>query len=312
MNLPRALASALLLTGVAALAAPVTEFPYRRAAVPADGRLTLTDYDRRDWGPELVHYRLDTKAFVPGKLALLGPDGKAVPFQVEGDLLAFVASLPQGKSVTYTLVKADTDRSAENLTVRVTKAEKHASADILVSNEFLTLRLPNPEGEYDKTQGQAPPPPLVGWRTGDGPWRGDLMTHRLGYNPHLHTSQLFRLQVDARGAGYVVVADAIQTGWVARLDGERVNLRRADHALVAVYVPEGRHTIELVARPRGWRAGIALSLAALVVVVGLFAWILSRRYRRTRAARRASAARPGGDSEASGRPEAADRVPSVR
>jgi len=32
---------------------------------------------------------------------------------------------------------------------------------------------------------------------GEGPWRGDLLTHRIRYNPHLHTSRLFRLQVEA-------------------------------------------------------------------------------------------------------------------
>jgi ADP-heptose:LPS heptosyltransferase len=32
---------------------------------------------------------------------------------------------------------------------------------------------------------------------GDGPYRGDLLTHRLVFNPYLHTSQLFRLMVDA-------------------------------------------------------------------------------------------------------------------
>src|SRR5437762_10453277 len=34
----------------------------------------------------------------------------------------------------------------------------------------------------------------VGFHTffGGGPYRGDLMTHRLLYNPHLHTSQMFR------------------------------------------------------------------------------------------------------------------------
>ena len=32
---------------------------------------------------------------------------------------------------------------------------------------------------------------------GDGPWRGNLMTHRMAYNPHLHTSQFFELQVRA-------------------------------------------------------------------------------------------------------------------
>jgi len=30
-----------------------------------------------------------------------------------------------------------------------------------------------------------------------GPYRGDLMTHRLLFNPHLHTSQIFRLMVEA-------------------------------------------------------------------------------------------------------------------
>ena len=39
----------------------------------------------------------------------------------------------------------------------------------------------------------------VGFHTffGDGPYRGDLMTHRLLYNPHLHTSQIFEAMVEA-------------------------------------------------------------------------------------------------------------------
>src|SRR5215470_1708826 len=39
----------------------------------------------------------------------------------------------------------------------------------------------------------------VGFHTffGDGPYRGDLMTHRLLYNPHLHTSHMFAAMVEA-------------------------------------------------------------------------------------------------------------------
>jgi ADP-heptose:LPS heptosyltransferase len=39
----------------------------------------------------------------------------------------------------------------------------------------------------------------VGFHTffGDGPYRGDLMTHRLQYNPHLHTSEMFDVMVEA-------------------------------------------------------------------------------------------------------------------
>ena len=41
----------------------------------------------------------------------------------------------------------------------------------------------------------------VGFHTffGEGPYRGDLMTHRLLYNPYLHTSQSFQLMVEALG-----------------------------------------------------------------------------------------------------------------
>ncbi|MBM4020411.1 MAG: glycosyltransferase family 9 protein, partial [Planctomycetes bacterium] len=35
---------------------------------------------------------------------------------------------------------------------------------------------------------------------GGGPWRGDLMTHRLSYNPHLHTSRMFLAMVEALAA----------------------------------------------------------------------------------------------------------------
>lgn len=34
----------------------------------------------------------------------------------------------------------------------------------------------------------------------EGPYRGDLMTHRLSYNPHIHTSQTFRVMVEALNA----------------------------------------------------------------------------------------------------------------
>jgi hypothetical protein len=76
-------------------------------------------------------------------------------------------------------------------------------------------------------------------------------------------------QVDAEQFGYVVVADAIQFGWEAKVDGRRVDPVDADHALVAVPVPAGRHTVEVEYVPPGRTAGVVLSLVALVVLVGL-------------------------------------------
>ena len=49
----------------------------------------------------------------------------------------------------------------------------------------------------------------VGFHTffSEGPYRGDLMTHRLLYNPYLHTSQIFTLMVEALRADPAQLAD---------------------------------------------------------------------------------------------------------
>jgi hypothetical protein len=78
--------------------------------------------------------------------------------------------------------------------------------------------------------------------------------------------------VDADGAGYLVVADALQNGWQATVDGERAELVPADHGVVAVAVDQGEHTVKLsYAAPYGgagtWlSAATAVLLCALVVV----------------------------------------------
>jgi hypothetical protein len=144
--------------------------PYPRAKVPPDGRMTLTDYGTRAWGPELVHYAFDTNRFAPGRLALLGPDGKGVPFQVEGGVLAFVANLPQGGTVSYTLQGSATDRSTENSTLHLGQSDRA----IEIANEFLALRLPA-VGERSYPNGVEAakvPPPIRQWKQAGQEWMG--------------------------------------------------------------------------------------------------------------------------------------------
>jgi hypothetical protein len=80
------------------------------------------------------------------------------------------------------------------------------------------------------------------------------------------------VSVDADGDGYVVVADALQQGWVAEVDGERADLVDADHVGVAVHVPEGRHEVTLRYAAPGQRAGIAVSAAALLGLTAAWVW----------------------------------------
>ncbi|GAA1890897.1 YfhO family protein [Asanoa iriomotensis] len=76
-------------------------------------------------------------------------------------------------------------------------------------------------------------------------------------------------RVDARGAGYLVVADALQHGWVATVDGQPAALLPADNGLVAVAVPEGTHTVRLAYRMPMHNAGAWVSGAATIALAGL-------------------------------------------
>jgi Bacterial membrane protein YfhO len=79
-----------------------------------------------------------------------------------------------------------------------------------------------------------------------------------------------RLETTSSGPGLLVLADAYDPGWRASLDGAPVPVLRTNVAFRGVAVPEGRHSVDLVYRPRSAVWGLALSVAALVVTAVLF------------------------------------------
>ena len=87
-------------------------------------------------------------------------------------------------------------------------------------------------------------------------------------------------RVTAAGDGYLVVGDALQNDWVATVDGRRVPLVPADHALVAVPVPAGTHVVTLAYRPPGQALGAGVSVASVLVLA--LAAVLPRWRRRLR------------------------------
>jgi Bacterial membrane protein YfhO len=91
--------------------------------------------------------------------------------------------------------------------------------------------------------------------------------------------------VDATGAGYLVVADSMQQpGWTATIDGNRTALVPANNAMVAVRVPAGLHKIEMTYTVPGQRSGLLISGASLLA----FGAILSSWWYRRRAQQRKS------------------------
>src|ERR1022692_2391849 len=107
----------LILAVVAALVLP-------GAALAVERTFVLEDHaGLRDWGPELVTYRLTSGGgeLRQAQLTLVDTQGKAVPFQLadvksSGGFiteanLSFVARLPKGGSYRYVLKPTDKDQS---------------------------------------------------------------------------------------------------------------------------------------------------------------------------------------------------------
>ncbi|HWE63074.1 MAG TPA: YfhO family protein, partial [Chloroflexota bacterium] len=66
-------------------------------------------------------------------------------------------------------------------------------------------------------------------------------------------------------------------GWQVWVDGHRATVRKADYLLRAVQVPPGRHLITFVYAPLSYLAGMVLTLATGLFVVGVLIWTVLAR-----------------------------------
>ena len=79
-------------------------------------------------------------------------------------------------------------------------------------------------------------------------------------------SNSVRLRVRQSSESWLVLRDTFFPGWVCRIDGDPVEIMKADYLFRAVRVPGGEHTVEFVYRPVSFRAGSAVSLASLLIL----------------------------------------------
>jgi hypothetical protein len=77
----------------------------------------------------------------------------------------------------------------------------------------------------------------------------------------------------AHGAGYLVVADAMQQpGWSVTIDGKPAHLVPADDAMIAINVPAGHHIVVFHYRTPGQVAGAACSVLAILIIIAILGW----------------------------------------
>jgi len=88
------------------------------------------------------------------------------------------------------------------------------------------------------------------------------------------------IRAASESGGFLVLADTFYPDWRATLDGQLVEILRANHAFRAVAFPPGEHTVVFQYTPLSFQVGAAISLLTLVAVVGALI-VLSLRRRAT-------------------------------
>jgi len=79
--------------------------------------------------------------------------------------------------------------------------------------------------------------------------------------------ELIEISVDASSPGYLILTDAWYPGWRATVDGQTVAVARANILFRAVPVDAGAHHVVFSYQPVSLRFGVAISAAALVMLL---------------------------------------------
>jgi hypothetical protein len=87
-----------------------------------------------------------------------------------------------------------------------------------------------------------------------------------------------RIEAQVRGGGGLLVFSEMHyPGWRAEVDGEPVQLVRADYVLRGACVPAGEHRVALVYDPPLLKIGLVITSFVLLSILGIFIWPLLRR-----------------------------------
>ena len=75
------------------------------------------------------------------------------------------------------------------------------------------------------------------------------------------------VETDGPGPGFVAVSEGYDPGWRAYVEGREVTVYCLDGLVLGVPVPAGPQRVILAYEPRAWRGGLALSAAALALLL---------------------------------------------
>ncbi|HTH56479.1 MAG TPA: YfhO family protein [Cyclobacteriaceae bacterium] len=95
-----------------------------------------------------------------------------------------------------------------------------------------------------------------------------------------HNPKYLKYESQSSTEGFAVFSEIYYKGWHAFIDGNEVEIQRADYVLRALSVPAGKHTIEFKFEPKPYVIGnkvtMASSWAMVLIVLGCLGWSLRK------------------------------------
>lgn len=96
--------------------------------------------------------------------------------------------------------------------------------------------------------------------------------HHLNQNPFMTEiveDSYVKGVLETEKGGVMLTSIPYDKGWTAHIDGEKVNLSSLKEAFLSVSVPTGKHTIEFFYFPEGLKAGLIISFASILLLLGI-------------------------------------------
>lgn len=88
----------------------------------------------------------------------------------------------------------------------------------------------------------------------------------------LEGARISRIRTYSAAPRFLVLSDAYDAGWGARVDGNHAPIHRCDFMFMGIALPPGEHEVRLDYRPRRLLVGAAITIVAVSVLLGLLIW----------------------------------------
>ena len=97
-----------------------------------------------------------------------------------------------------------------------------------------------------------------------------------------YESNAIVLAVETSTSGWLVLSEVYYPGWQATVDGEEVQVLRANYAFRAVALSPGKHVVKMTFEPWTWQMGLAISIVTWGGLVAWAIWEIKRRLMKRR------------------------------